>query len=748
MPPFRTSDSLVGRHTALLRRACIWVAAFLAVTRAWGLDRKPIEGPPILQYDSLPRSEADIALSVLARGETIVDSPNIITVVSRDEIAQRGFRSLDELVDWVVGFHVSRQIGPLDIYRTRGVNNSILLLVNGVPIVNPLNNRISLDYSLPIDQVDRIELIDGPGGIRWGPYALLGLINVILARPTVLTTREVHVSEIDLKAHAVSAASSNSVGDWTTRIGISVTSSVEPDAVIRFPLLDANDDNQNHLNFEVASAGRTDNRPDIFWDATLQAETDGIQILARIAGEKDYSGVNSSGVLLPEAENSQVSDPFWLLSMKLFGQLLDQYATLESSAVLHRYRETNVRQPAGDLVPFGARDRSSIDVAVVRHKATLQRGDTATRTQQIFGVEHGVTFFGTVHYLSDRIADVDFLDTGGQTVEHDASAFAWIKQALLPRVMFEGGVRVGTGERAGTVVVDEENLIWQLSDQRHIKVGHKTGFRPPNLQHQYSDIQPWGRDVIVRKKATAFPELPNDALEAERSDALQLEYFDRWALTTRQVLDGWIRLGYAFTRVSHLIVRRVEFEDIAIWDNISTDSKIHSGSISFGMNFSPATHLIGSYTHHVIQSPAFPQLSNNPSPILESDRRSPDGIARLAVLANLSDQIDTSLALMWLGPRHVREPNRTAFSPGGNFAGSLPVDLGAAWLLSLALRAKDVLNGLDLQLKADNLLDWHFDETGSIDQEVGLTASRGEFVQLTDYPQPGRRFTLSLTGRF
>src|SRR5690606_19844576 len=61
----------------------------------------------------------------------------------------------------------------------RGTPRGLLILVNGVNIVDPIRNAVSLDRKLPLEAIERIEVVSGPGGVLWGSNALLGVVNII-----------------------------------------------------------------------------------------------------------------------------------------------------------------------------------------------------------------------------------------------------------------------------------------------------------------------------------------------------------------------------------------------------------------------------------------------------------------------------------------------------------------------------------------------------------------------------------------
>lgn len=60
--------------------------------------------------------------------------------------------------------------------RMRGIDNGTLVLVNGNP--STYMNNATLD-NIPIDQIERIEIVKGAGSVLYGPQAMGGVVNII-----------------------------------------------------------------------------------------------------------------------------------------------------------------------------------------------------------------------------------------------------------------------------------------------------------------------------------------------------------------------------------------------------------------------------------------------------------------------------------------------------------------------------------------------------------------------------------------
>ncbi len=125
--------------------------------------------------------------TVSKSSEKMADAPGIISVVTRDEIARFGGTTLKEILERVSGL-----IGST-VYMTdrstiapRGdqlqpSSSHVLLLINGRPVREILECGIKSEMyeSFPVNIIDKIEIIRGPGSVLYGSTAFSAVINVI-----------------------------------------------------------------------------------------------------------------------------------------------------------------------------------------------------------------------------------------------------------------------------------------------------------------------------------------------------------------------------------------------------------------------------------------------------------------------------------------------------------------------------------------------------------------------------------------
>jgi iron complex outermembrane receptor protein len=129
--------------------------------------------------------------SVSRRPERISDAPASVYVITGDEIRRSGYTSLPEALRLAPNLSVARIDASQYAISARGFNNSIgnklLVLIDGRTVYTPLFSGVFWDQQdVLLEDVERIEVISGPGATLWGANAVNGVINVI-TRPASAT---------------------------------------------------------------------------------------------------------------------------------------------------------------------------------------------------------------------------------------------------------------------------------------------------------------------------------------------------------------------------------------------------------------------------------------------------------------------------------------------------------------------------------------------------------------------------------
>jgi vitamin B12 transporter len=105
-----------------------------------------------------------------------------VSVMERSEINASPARSLDDMLEQIAGLDI-RQRGSdgvqADLSIRGGSFDQVLILLNGVNITDPQTGHYSLDLPVDLQQIQRIEILQGSGARIWGSNAFSGVINII-----------------------------------------------------------------------------------------------------------------------------------------------------------------------------------------------------------------------------------------------------------------------------------------------------------------------------------------------------------------------------------------------------------------------------------------------------------------------------------------------------------------------------------------------------------------------------------------
>jgi iron complex outermembrane receptor protein len=129
--------------------------------------------------------------SVSKRPESLADAPSSIFVITGNDIRRSGSTTLPEALRLAPNLQVARVDARNYAITARGFNspfeNKLLVLIDGRTVYSPLFSGVYWDaQDVVLEDVDRIEVISGPGGTLWGANAVNGVINVI-TKPAVET---------------------------------------------------------------------------------------------------------------------------------------------------------------------------------------------------------------------------------------------------------------------------------------------------------------------------------------------------------------------------------------------------------------------------------------------------------------------------------------------------------------------------------------------------------------------------------
>jgi len=136
-----------------------------------------------LDLDQLASMDVKVT-SASKKSENLFSAPAAIYVLSGEQILRGGFSSVPDALRSVPGLYVAQEDSHSWIVAARGFsyafNDKMLVLLDGRLLYDPLFGGVYWDtFDPPLGDIDRIEIILGPGGTLWGANAVNGVINII-----------------------------------------------------------------------------------------------------------------------------------------------------------------------------------------------------------------------------------------------------------------------------------------------------------------------------------------------------------------------------------------------------------------------------------------------------------------------------------------------------------------------------------------------------------------------------------------
>jgi vitamin B12 transporter len=133
-----------------------------------------------------PAQLEPLVVTAARSAQPIADVLADITVIGAEEIARAGAQGLAELLQRQPGIEIVQNGGPGSVSGifVRGANRGqTLVLIDGVRIASSSAGATSLE-AIPLDQIDRIEILRGPASSLYGADAIGGVVQVFTRRAT------------------------------------------------------------------------------------------------------------------------------------------------------------------------------------------------------------------------------------------------------------------------------------------------------------------------------------------------------------------------------------------------------------------------------------------------------------------------------------------------------------------------------------------------------------------------------------
>ncbi|GAB4129461.1 MAG: hypothetical protein Fur0027_14210 [Raineya sp.] len=133
----------------------------------------------------LKKAEPTVELEVeiaSKQKQAVEEAPSIISVVTREDIENYGFRDITDILRLVPGFEYGMDVQSLFGIGFRGIwghEGKVLVMIDNHPINCFGYGNTNFFGHLPVSVIERVEIIRGPGSALYGTFAEAAVINII-----------------------------------------------------------------------------------------------------------------------------------------------------------------------------------------------------------------------------------------------------------------------------------------------------------------------------------------------------------------------------------------------------------------------------------------------------------------------------------------------------------------------------------------------------------------------------------------
>ena len=610
--------------------------------------------------------------SASKRKQALDDVAAALFVISRDDLRRSGANSIPEALRMVPGIQVSQLDANKWAVSARGFAgrfaNKLLVLIDGRTVYSPAFSGVYWEQqNVVLDDVERIEVIRGPGATLWGANAVNGVVNII--------TRD---SQKTLGGLALAGAGTENRATATLRYGARLGSGDVADTSARAYLKYERHDDL------VTRAGHS---ADDAWDMAqggFRLDSDlrsGDQLtLQGDVYRSDLQQQLSLADLAPPDYARRIADTIDARGWNLLGRW-QRPLTAASDMSLQLYYD-HTRRDEGYI----GQQHDTFDLEY------QHRSQFAARHQFVWGLGYRnivtrVDLTPTVTADRDRF-NLDFWN-----------AFAQDEIQLWDeRLRLTLGIKLEHNDFSGLEYQPTARALWKFNGHSSLWGAVSRAARAPSIMERHSSLYA----KTLPPGATAVPLPLPVALVAQGSERFDSEYlvayeagwrnrhFERLALDATVYYHDYDELRGSSVQAlqiapdgSHIILPMT-------FDNNASG---HSRGLEINADWlvRDGWRLIGAYSHIDLQIQDNGGLINSGGQTME--RNAPENQLSLRSQHNLAEHFSLDF---WL--RYVDD------SASASVAQRTPEKIDAYWDLDLRL-AWRVRPGLELELVAQNLLD-------------------------------------------
>jgi iron complex outermembrane recepter protein len=447
--------------------ACAWARAALRVgvkslsIYAVGLSvcaslgaQTPQAAPDLSDISLEQLATATISVSSSARkDEDLWLTPAAVYVIGREDIARSTATTIPELLRGVPGLQVAQINASYWAVTARGFNSEyaskLLVLIDGRTVYSEIYSGTHWDtIDMPLEDIERIEVIRGPGAAVWGTNAVNGVINII-SKPTRETKGL-------LLSGRVGRLDDAGTLEYAGRMGAGVRYRGFVSYIDRRPF----DLAQGGQAFDGAGTWRGGGS--LMWQKSARDSV-------KMSGDV-YNG-HLRNQIVPKFAPVTAPDG-------------NEYESVAGGFLLSRWEHKTERSQSALQVYYDDQTRNELD------------GSTRTRTTDLdfqshhaAGAHHDLVWGGNFRFTADHIVGATTMTGRHDIRNYLEDAFLQDEITLAPhRLTLTVGTRVQDGTLAGLQVQPSARLLFVSSKAQTMWLALSRAGVAPSLQDKYLQL--------------------------------------------------------------------------------------------------------------------------------------------------------------------------------------------------------------------------------------------------------------------
>lgn len=510
------------------------IALFLLFFHSQSLNAAPQK---ITQFTIEDLMQTEVT-SVAGISQPLAQSAAAVTVISQEDIRRSGANSVPEILRMVPGLDVAKINAHQWAISSRGFNdptaNKLLVLIDGRSVYTPLYGGVYWDVQdTMLENIDRIEIIRGPGATIWGSNAVNGVINIITKDTHDTQGQGIVTGTLGSEDQGGAMSYSGKIGDKTTYRGYGKYFNR----------------NSSFNGNDAWAIGRGGLRIDSRLDEKNTVTVDG----GYYSGEEDLR----SSLISPTAPFSQtINEDGMIAGGHILARWKHVYSDTSDSALQIYYDQTN-----RDSTPF-SEVRYAGDIDWKHHFAVGDRNDVVWGLGYRLNIDNTRGSYGTAFSPSRR---------------SDGISQAFLQDTILlvqDRLWFTLGSKFEVNDYSGFEVQPTARILWQPHEKHSLWAAVSRAVRTPSrFEHDLNlhgyfvpgvlGAQLDGEDSVDSEKLYAY-ELGYRFQPHQRISVDSTVFYNHYTeLYTFRLRDTVIQNGIPF--------RRYSFDDHMEADSIGSE---------------------------------------------------------------------------------------------------------------------------------------------------------------------------------